>query len=416
VQNRCPSVRRLATTPKAWLVLICLLGSKTGELSAQEVFPTKVIAEGYLANREAFPFLTCRFTLWQCKAKSVEDAVSGKFTERRHLEDVLWIVKGAKVRYEEACDPGLIQEAFNKAGPDPKSGKILASAPCGDQKRLSDGSKQLNYQPTAKGLTVSATGRAGGRIDWTPFSLGLMGADDLLNPGRLLAFCAKGKGSCRHYGMEKRADTEAVCVGWGYNPENQDKESMRFFLDPQRGFLPLEIRHITDTGQIRDRGFWMEIRRCSKDRWFPVKGVAMSGPREEMFNVTELQVTELDVDTLPPDDDFRLQVTKGTQIAVTEEDIFFILDSDSSLGLKDLPSLIERSQTATKKRQEAEVAAVANTSSFGPLARALVVAGAIGAIGLALCLLAWRSRSSRTSNTATEPRKQEDEQAHEEKL
>ena len=60
----------------------------------------RVLADGYLANREHFRIVACRITVTQGRSKTIADAIAGAIGESVKHE-IVWIVDGKDVVFRE---------------------------------------------------------------------------------------------------------------------------------------------------------------------------------------------------------------------------------------------------------------------------------------------------------------------------
>lgn len=123
-----------------------------------------------------------------------------------------------------------------------------------------------------------------------------------------------------------------------------------FFLDPSRGYLPARVNERykvkpTLSGEPKTQVFLIKARECSGQRWFPERTLIVDAPEHpgDRYDVKEIKVISLDVDSKPSDDDFKLEVPAGTQVHMQDKlsKGFFRLKQDEKIGVNDLPGLLE---------------------------------------------------------------------------
>ena len=100
-------------------------------------------SEGYRSNREAFEFFSCRYIVSNGKAKSIQDAMDGKFIDLVAAEH-RWLVNKKNVKYEVTGDQTLLAAAFAK----PRVGNTIG-LPFSPKGRLTDGVIQMGYSRMA---------------------------------------------------------------------------------------------------------------------------------------------------------------------------------------------------------------------------------------------------------------------------
>jgi hypothetical protein len=379
---------------------LSLLMSATPASADEPPIPIPVIAEGYLANRASFPFLKCRFSKFTGQAPSLADALNGKLQQRKKVADYLWIVNEPKTRFEiefpHSQPPPKDKAQTPKSKPQTAENGQMRFIPIHVQgyKLLYDGQYTLNYSVSLRSLIV-INGRQRMLAETNPFSLGKMGAEEIFNPGRLLSYALKGKGSYRYYGIQKSNGRDTLCIG---TIGLDGGEQFRWFLDPEQGFLPIECWDLDEkSGRVLQRCFFTEVRKCSGNRWFPVRGVAVGSPNKQGIyeNVFEYVVTELDVDHPPTEDEFTIEVPQGTQMGVPEEDLFGgTLGKTRRLGLADIPCLRGQAQQVTAAYQaQARAGASDSWRWFWPV---------VGVVTLVFGTMGWywwrRRRTQQTSS------------------
>lgn len=343
--------------------------------------------QGYLHNRESFPYFRCEYTVTDGKANSVADALAGKLTNPITTKR-LWIVNGRKVLHRVEADPVIFEPALQKAldsvGPK-KSGKSKVSVPTLSSEFLSSGENQLDYIPSMKGATVFAPDHPHGGVgDLTPFGMGLMGAGEKLNPGYLLQLCEKPGGSYQARGLEEIDGKPVVTVT--FRPPDSTAYTRHSF-DLSRGYLPFRIGlHHNQTNKLLAQAYLTDVREFRKDRWFPERSVRVVGS-EAPLSVSVIQVVKLDVEKRPTDQDFVLDLPAGTEInSATDPSAFFRLKQKEQIGLAQLSTLVEMCKRAkTTPRMDTAVVPAPRWSPW-----LWAGAGCLTALGLAIGVVAVR--------------------------
>jgi hypothetical protein len=300
----------------------------------------KVLADGCLSNRESFPSISCRFTQIHGTVDRIEVAVGGQ-SQDIHISatsKMRWIVDKQSVLIEQIADPAILAEAQAKAD---KEGSTKLCVPVVSQAILTNGSLRLYYLQPLTGASISGPDhKPSGEIRDTPFAMGLMGANEELSPGNMLTDCVRGKKTCDSVTTENVDGHAVVVVVMG--PIGKQGR-MKYWLDPERGFLPVRSSFFGDNGKELARAYWTDIRKCSGDRWFPWRAVKISDPMKSTgpLEVDEIRVVTLDVDKPPTRESFRLVLPKRTLVYDPNIPLAILdhLKEDEEVGLDDLPKL-----------------------------------------------------------------------------
>jgi hypothetical protein len=150
-------------------------------------------------------------------------------------------------------------------------------------------------------------------IQVTPFSFGVMGADEQLNPGRLLKRVVDGQGAGTYEGTVNEEQRTLVAVSLG--PGGGTNQYYRF--DPDRGYLATHFwRSNPESGKISFEVFVLEAKKCGSGRWFPMLSIVVQGGVDGPWpkTVKEIRVSELSLEK-PNADDFCLDVAAHTRVA-----------------------------------------------------------------------------------------------------
>jgi len=216
---------------------------------------------------------------------------------------------------------------------------------------LFDGTNRLRYSPDMKSVNINPGSSPGHGIDVTPFSMGMMGGDEELNPGKVLEECESGIIFCRTEGTEVIDGIPVISFSFGDNP---DKIAFRYSLDEDRGFLPFRIiMYNYSSGKVETTVYLTEIQKCSKGRWFPMRSVSVSNPTTPngLFSVREIKVTSLDIDTPPPETLFGFDIPKGTMLLNPTQMLSANkFQEEEHVTANDLNKLLLRCQAALENR------------------------------------------------------------------
>jgi hypothetical protein len=349
----------------------------------------KALASGCLSHRESFPSITCKFTYVQGTADAITVAIRGQPGDihTTTTSAMRWLVDKQSVLLEHAADPAIWKEAEAKARPV----RAPITVPVLSQSILTNGSYRLDYFQDWKGASIFGhDGPSPLRIRLTPFDMGVMGDNEALSPGNLLTECVRGNLTCQSITTEPINGHEILIVEILHPKQTR----IKYWLDPERGFLPIQRSSFGSTGREIARAYWTDIRKCSGNRWFPWRAVRIDDPNKGggPFRVEEIRVNSLDVDTPPARASFRVTIPKGiqlhapnTQFAVCEPST-----DDEAVGLDDLAKLHKRCldiapiRVAAQAKWDAEQAAAAGPWHFGIITA--IMAMVLGTLGI----VRWR--------------------------
>jgi hypothetical protein len=369
------------------------------------------MAEGAAANREAFTQFRCKFRVTRAKAATYQDALEGKITEPIRLHG-LWLVDGAKYRYQLDCEPEVMQadlarfEKFSKE----RVGKKRDAPPgqymqgpridCDQRLVLKYGEYALSHGRAAHGVAnVYAEGMRKPDLRVTPFAMNVMGPDEFFSPATLLRTSLEGKGpyTARYDGTEKVRGVETMVATVTY----VEGGYWKLYLDPRRGFLPVRF---LETGRrdnkVYQQAETLEMRGCSGGRWYPVRSVVVFDPAgPPPLRVEVYDTLEFDADQAPADAEFHVDIPAKTEVNTTglerKGPWWYMTTSAERVHGKDLPQVFQRivdsgeKQLAERGRTEGRQP-IPSTPSRGRLTFLVACAIAILAIGVGLVVLRAR--------------------------
>lgn len=382
------------------IVLVCLPCAECScqqadhGLTEEEMIRLKTIAEGCLHNREAFPFFACRFVIIQGTASSVAEAVEKGPTEGTVEAEGLWMVAGDKERYEINRKVQPEEVKVEKVG-EGQEGISLIFPPA---KRVGQGSVVLSVDGMLHGGGLYSPDSPPPPVTMTPWDMiGEMGSEGKLNPGWLVTHRLDSENIRFRFGEIREIDGRRLVpivveiVG--------DEAEFTFFVDPSRGFLPIQL-WINDVGQPPFRkGFVTHVRECSGGRWFPERVVGTEfggGDETQRCLARELKVTELNVDSPPGDEDFAIWLAAGMTVhdcidPYTNRQV----KKATRIHVRQLPAFLADIRRVAKIRRQEESA----RSGKGPLPEPRLVGWWTPVvITLIVCValaVVWRRRSQR---------------------
>jgi hypothetical protein len=332
-----------------WLAITPLLLCQSSEAAwtSSEKDYLQVIAEAYQQNREAFPFLSCRFRLIRGQARNPEEAYQGKLLQSFSLEGH-WLVHGSKVKFTLLAIPDAIPLVNMKQ----KDGTEIEVPAAQTRLFLTNGQYTLCVSHCYGVGNIYSPEIPHPGVALTPFDMGIMGNDEQGNPARIIEKCLRRGYFCHYEGRQKMASImTAVVSATPYEKTDPGRVNIRYAFDPRRGFLPVCIEtQRAQTGQWLSKLWMTDVRECSGGRWFPWRSVLYdyySVPFvSNFYNVRIIEVVELEVDRPPADEEFYLDLHAGTTIyAPTTEgpgDTQFTLPVATRVGLGDLERVWRR--------------------------------------------------------------------------
>lgn len=384
---------------RAWLAVILSVPVFTcvsleqdfalADLKPESEAKLQAIADGYRANVESFPIVSCEFQIEHGWADSVEDAVVGGRLKEATLATGLWIVDHEKMRYELQVAPEVMERE--------KKSPWLQFMPT---RTLVNGVQGIGYNPL--GHVAPLYSEAWPPDGWydTPFVAASSGKQLMLH--NYIAELSKDeKFSCAYGGSEERNGLRLMVIQVG--PANRpSKLSKRFYVDPARGFLPIE-RESEDTDYFGYRGTRItDVKEFPGGRWFPMRSVQYhsQGDPQGRCKVIDYRVTKLEVDVPPPAEAFAIAVDRGTRVhdpAVRNSE--FMIPLTQKVGLADLDRLLARTEQARAAglaQMRAIQAQQQHAQELPPARRWWLIGMNAVLVAAAIALFAWSRRRSGT--------------------
>jgi hypothetical protein len=300
----------------------------------------RLLAEGFSINRDAFPFLTCRFQHLEGTAVDLEAALRGELTNPI-VSDLLWIVNGAKVKHQITCaapqDIADEKEVSGKPG--------MRSDLCSAKGVLYDGKHVFRWSGIANAANIYARETAVPEIFETPFGMGIMGPDDKNNTANVLRRCIAGELYAVFDGPEVVGGLQLTRIRLG---PTKDRLVATEWIDSKRGFLPVRIEtRVSPKGSMLYLAIVKKVKECSNGRWFPTYSIVVDNPEREtgQLRTQVFKVVDLDVDNEPKNEVFFIDVSAGAQISEQSANgspAFFTLGKDERISVNDLGNVLER--------------------------------------------------------------------------
>lgn len=300
----------------------------------------KIFSEGYKKNRESFTNINCKFFVTRkLQSETVTQAINGVWhkTSETVTQNGIWLVKDGVTRFELKCEldvKKIVEEKMKKQASDSKE-KEFISVPCSDVFMLSSkDSFRLTYSDMMKVANIFPKGVHEGDygIEFSPFDMGIMARNEYSNPSRYLQDCINGRFTGRYEGTEEINGQQLEIVTFSTQTSG-NQPRMKFGFDPKQGFLATYIADYNEnTHKPNYEAFILETKKCSGDRFFPVKSVVVTFRNDKLF-VRSIVVTDLDVDTPLDPNLFRFEIPKGSQVSVPSAKDQWLTVEEESLSI-----------------------------------------------------------------------------------
>ncbi len=352
------------------------------------------IASGYLTNREQFEFFQIEFTYRTGRAMSIDAALAGNLLADAVEAKCIWIFNDGKIRFERNLDQQLLESMINdvKKNFPNKGGTSFGAIPMRGMKFLGAPNKvQMRYSQSMNAAVVQDFEILPAGLTHTPFDMGIMGADEIASPGKLLLNSISGedpsscvyKGQITEDGVALESIERNTTDGWRYV----------YMFNPNEGFLATRVNVYRPNGTIARRAFVTTTRQCSNDGWLPIRSVVISGEEAGIGQVTvdEYTINNFDVDKRPDEALFKVDlpadalVNNGFEVGSQ-----FRLEKPVSVTLDTAAELFTRS----KNQAAGYVLKEANTATgWSRSQQILIVANVIVIVVVALLLLRRKMRA-----------------------
>ena len=310
------------------------------------------LVQGYAENRDKFRQLECHYRVTQGNSTSVEDAIAGKLTNNRTMSG-LWVVLGDWQRHELACDPRIEQPPKYDPARDPQRTLVTAGG-CDSVKVMTDGGLGLSY---SRGLQAASVAPSRGQrppIYFNPISMSVMGNNEEWGPSAPLRPIAGGTMIRRYVGKVLSEGRELETVIVGREDEAQVVSGRHWLLDPQRGYLPVEMRY-DSIEEPNGRAIVTDVRQLENRGYFPFRSVYISRAYANAIrSIVIIDVEKLELGP-PPESAFTVSLPPGTMITNPDTNRgSFTLDGATDVNVMQLGELHARTETARTKEPPAE--------------------------------------------------------------
>lgn len=325
---------------------------------ASALFPTPVSAQAQRdeevsvraaalacqANLEGFQYYNCHFTLTLAVSSSPDLAKAGRYSNARQLDHVL-IVDGSKERFETLGNAAKV--AIDPAKFQPMGGKLMgATVDFLPVAHLKFGDESLHYFESVQTADLYGKDFPDHLISDAPLSMFLMGFRFDWSPASLLQKVGQQTLALKVHELVQDQGRPALRLGFAdLREKDQGFIAFEYFLDPQRGYLPLHIVRRIKQDQVRVLAevFLLDAQECGAGRWFPTRVVAINGSGPKPIGVREIRVTQLETKRRPVDEDFVLSIPAGTRIKSPLPGPLpgFVLRRGEKVNANDIPRLFQ---------------------------------------------------------------------------
>jgi hypothetical protein len=295
------------------------------------------------------------------QSETVAQAVKGVWqqTAETAAQNGTWLVKDGVTRFELKCEldvKKIVAEEIKKIEQQKSSGSWKGDVkgdfirvPCADKFVLSSkDSFRFTYSDIINGGNVIPKGvqEGGIRIECGPFDMGIMARNEYSNPYRQLQICINDSRFTGRYEGTEEINGQQLEIVTISTKTSSHQPIMKFGFDPKQGFLATYIAEYNEsTHKPICEAFILETKKCSGDRFFPVKSVVgtFRPNNNNKLSIRNIVVTDLDVDTPLDPDLFRFEIPAGSQVSVPSiKDQWMIVEEPLSIMPQDIEQLQQK--------------------------------------------------------------------------
>ena len=353
----------------------CLLASgmliPASSLSAETTGPrARFVIEGHLANLESFEQYFCRMRVRKGTVEDLDALIKGGPTA-----DVVEGKARLAVDKHRLC---YVRETNDTIKIAPGGATGTMSLPPSVIVRSEH--SHLDYIAIGGAARVSTEHDGIAMTTWN--DCGAMLSGDKGNFARyLLTRITAGIATVEHQGTETRRGHLLTKLVARFT----NGLTGTYFIDEARGFIPLETHYELDDGEKCYSAFITDIASCPRSRWFPTRCLVYShNQRSHGRNLaTEIVVTEIAPDQMPPSEFFSYVRPEGTfindgdsphsqfaikqAITITPETIDDLAGRSAKVKVKNLAAE-EEFRPKRLSTQTLSLIAAANIAIFGVIA------------------------------------------------
>jgi hypothetical protein len=314
--------------------------------SSQDLARIRFMAEGWIANHASFQSYRCKMQIRQGQCASVEKARVGGPDRNVANATAVMVVDGANVRYVRRSDE---KPRFNPVSRTSR----LGLAPVGF---LLNGERALDVDFFAHGATLrdqsTWVDRGVDFTTWNEAGSRACGERGHFGP-YVVQMLSLGRSRFRLHGPVEMNGVVVTRID-----KEWDRHVISWFVDEQRGFIPVEMWFTLPDGKILWKMFVTKMRHFTPGRWFPERCVSVhiNGDEEDgSHNIRDVVVTDLEVDIQPEPEEFQIDLPQGMRL---QKDgmlgSVIVLPAPKTVGLDNLDTWEQRTVTRAEERARAE--------------------------------------------------------------
>lgn len=385
---------RVSAAIGVWLILAATIAHPACADENRDLLT--LIGDAYRANQSAFKFGKCQFIYTTGYADSEQDAVDGKWNDRRKP-----IVKRAEIYWQD--DTFCFRQSREGVQLNVKKDSPVPPTTAVDI--LKKGNYAIDHDALAGNAIVYSPENFALIIRYQPFNLS---SDiDVDNPGAAIEFAQRTNFDGTEITVQRNVQRDGRDFIRLKKSSTADSHDTHFYVDPQRGHLAF----ITETfykgsDRLFKRMLLLDVHRES-GAFFPMRAVtiAPSDPQDgpAFVRVREMKVTSLDLAYHPTKEDFTIQFPKYTQFwdglnPNTSKSIFRDRkDNVASISADEIKPLYESLQSLAVNRQERQTKAAEAKSSARRVSFVAVVVNVLVIAALFTAYLMKRRSASRAA-------------------
>lgn len=397
-------------------LMLSICGGRAAEARAAAGQPDaarmRALAEAALDHRRAWEFFKCSFTIAVGTAADEESAVRAGPADAQ-LADGILVVDGPRIRFESNLDEATrAKERFTQIATEDKGNgrkRVIArsSLRINPARSLWDGARGVRYGTLGNIVTLTAPDAGGPRVVTTPLDLaGNMGRDEERHPAKSILKSKEDAAiRCVFRGEERidGHDCEVIDIDEQILPGKDGSWHRTVYFDTERGCLPIKMEMWVSTPDAVTTVRVTDVRECSRGRWFPMRTVKVRRSKgaqaDEHLDVTEIKVTQLDLDHRPQRSDFTIAVDGG---ALLNDNVHrggqLVIASNRAIGLDDLDELSGHIvKAAERNNSDVTVEANVTTAPAVPTYRKWLIVGNVVIVVILTSLVAYRAVARRAS-------------------
>lgn len=359
------------------------------------------VVDAHRGNLDSFERFTCRYTITDTRAQTVEDALAGRYSKEGgppRTGQFLWARDGNNHSVKVTEDEETTRVLDNPKKKTPVAGRpglmFGEAVPFMTNDYLITKEHFLSYKARNRTANMWGDNRPYPRND---FLFGCHRSRHCYDPlAQLRGDLERGKVTCS-VSRERETGRELVKL----TIANATMGQFEYWFDPQRAYLVVRWIHskVPDNEGTVMRREYPDARACLKGRWFPTRQVHLWQQKHRPdWSVRDTKVTELEADKVPARELFEINIQSGHWIVEDDEPKNNIQTrKPEKIHVDDLADVWK--MIHQKPEEPLMDTAIHPERSFRWVWWA--VGGVLAATGLSL--VGWRFRTSRRTAATTVP-------------